>query len=435
MDVRGQRTIAAAQQTSSIAIVGGGLVGSLAALSMARLCRAAGYELRINVFEQNHQPSMAVAKSLTAENEYATQYDARNVVLSNATAEFLKQLSVWSALEKALVPIEKLHISRLHGLGSSCILAQDEGVQALGYVADMAQLAREFVGLAMQDPSINYHFGAKIEAIKPLQSGYRLHWRQEEELEQAFDLVMVADGYNSFICQNLGLTATQRQYSQQALVANVSMDQAMPNTAYEQFFNGGAITLLPLTQQGFSQRMGLVWIDHADRLTELQSLSEARFLQQLAQKLPLQAAYLKIGQTKIYPLNYQLRQERVRPHLVVIGNAAQSLHPIAAQGFNLAVRDVRDFAEMSIANAGKKNSSELALEFSGDAMQIFAKWRARDVQNVERFVDGLQSLFLTPAKTPVKSALQDLALLGFEFVPGAKAALSRFAMGGRARRR
>jgi 2-octaprenyl-6-methoxyphenol hydroxylase len=172
--------------------------------------------------------------------------------------------------------------------------------------------------------------------------------------------------------------------------------------------------------------MALIWIDAPEKLSPLQSLSEPAFLQRLAQYLPLDAVYSQKGHSKIYPLQCQLRNERVRPHLVVIGNAAQSLHPIAAQGFNLAVRDIRDFMRI-IGNQAPE------VMFSGAKMQHFAAQRATDVRKVRGFVDVLNRAFLVRQKTPFLGFLQDAALLGFELIPGAKASLSRFAMGGRSR--
>ena len=400
-----------------IAIVGGGLVGGLAAVSMAR---ALSHQLKvsIDVFERFPRPEQ---DSLS----YQEQYNARNLVLSSATAAFLEDMALWENLKHLLVPIKSLKVSRLHGLGHSTIESQDEGVNALGYVADMALLAKAIATFAEAETAVNYHYSAEIKSIKPKNAGYQLAF-STPDICTDYDLVMVADGQKSWVCDALGIASDNASYGQHALVTNVTLTEDVAPVAYEQFIPGGALTLLPLTQSGFNRRMALVWIDSEATLKELESMPESQFLQELSQRLSLDAEYVEKGNSQIYPLNYQLRHERVRPHLVIIGNAAQSLHPIAAQGFNLAVRDVRDFIQMTLLHL-ENNNKEL---FSGAWMAQFSAKRQADVSKVSGFVSTLTKVFFKSSAMPIRGFLQDFALAGFELIPGAKRALSQFAMGG-----
>lgn len=404
----------------SIAVVGGGLVGALAALSVAKsLERSHAVKVNIHVFERYSSPTS---------DHYRAQYDARNLVLSSATADFFHSLGIWDALEAHLVPIDRLHVSRFNGRGRSQISAYDEGVAALGYVADMQSLAIKLSTLAGAHPNIQFHYDCQLESIQPIADGYCLDWHGGSG---AYDLVMAADGENSWVCQRLGFRQQNRTYSQEALVTNISLEQPINGDAYERFTSSGAVTLLPLAQDGFERRMALVWIDQPGRLAQLQSLTEQGFLQQLASILPLDSAYIEKGVSKVYPLRYQVRDERVRPHLVLIGNAAQTLHPIAAQGFNLAVRDIRDFIQCMTQQLQAQNAQQFS--FSGEFMRKFSTSRDKDVKRVRSFVDVLDQAFFKSSFPITRGLVQDLALFGFEAVPGAKAMLSRFAMGGRRR--
>lgn len=403
----------------TIAVVGGGLVGSLAALSTAKiLSNSPHFSVKIDVFEQHPSPGAA---------GYLAQYDARNLVISSATADYFRSLKIWDNLQQGLVSIDELNISRMNGPGRSHIAAIDEGVVALGYVADMQELAQTLAELAKTE-GVQFHYNCQLEKIKPVQSGYQLQWPGGQGF---FNLVIAADGENSWVCQSLGFFKQSQRYAQKALVANVNMEQAMPGVAYERFTSSGAVTLLPLTQHGFERRMSLVWIDSPERLDELQSLSEQSFLQQLAHALPLKTAFANKGHSKVYPLRYQVRDERVRPHLVLVGNAAQTLHPIAAQGFNLAVRDIRDFLDVCFEHLQTCKNQQTA--FSGSFMSEFAKIRNQDVKRVRTFVDVLDRAFFQSSFPFTRGLLQDLALFGFEIAPGTKSLLSQFAMGGRRR--
>ena|GEM_PF-195810 len=422
MDVS-SRVIASQSLTSSdslsIGVIGGGVVGSLAAISLSKALSAVFNQFQIEVFEQFPQPS-------AQDQAYQQQYDARNLVVSSASVDYFKQLQLWQQLSSEFVPIEELHISRLAGFGRSQIKAQDEGVEALGYVADMAQLTLTLLDLAQQDMHIHCHFNAKITKLTPIQQGYIV---TTDTSSKQFDLIIIADGQYSWACKQLGIAGQEKMYPQQALVTNITLEQPVANIAYEQFFRGGAITLLPLTQQGYQHRMALVWIDQLANLERLEGVSDLSFLQQLARHLPAHLVPTQKGHSKIYPLRFQVRHERVRPHLVVIGNAAQSLHPIAAQGFNLAVRDIRDFTHTFAAQVASLGVCPAL--FSGSSMQAFANARAQDVSKVSSFVQLLNLGFFSTRALPFSGLLQDLALTGFETIPGAKAGLSRFAMAGR----
>lgn len=423
MDVAEQELSA---NVNRIAVIGGGLVGALAALSVAKLFHdLVDSNCEIHVFERYSSPEGMVVSSEASSLSYVQQYDARNLVISSATARFFRELGIWDDVRPNLVAIDSLDISRVSGRSESTITAKNEGVEALGYTADMSQLAAQLSKLAAEHTHVRFSYDAQLRKLLPKQFGYELEWGDNAG---KFDLVIAADGENSWVCAQLGIFKESKVYDQQALVANVSMDRAMSGMAYERFTDGGAITLLPLTQHGYESRMALVWIDDPKRLKELNVLSETAFLQQLARALPIEPAFLTKGHSKIYPLRYQVRHERVRPHLVLVGNAAQTLHPIAAQGFNLAVRDIQDFV-MILRDRHKRLQEQESL-FSGEFMSYFAHERDKDVRRVRTFVNGLDRFFFQSSFPFLRGVLQDLALFSFEHLPGAKATLSRFAMGG-----
>jgi len=413
------------KKSIKIACVGGGLVGVLTAYALQRLIQPL-ISIEIHIFER-----YAKDTSDSGISAISQQYDTRNLVLSSATVTFLKQLGLWDILQPALAPIADLYISRQKGLGRSHISAQSEAVAALGYVADMSQLSQLLSSnLTEGQQNIFFHYGVTLDELTPKSYGYDLNWHQSNErIKNSFDLLLAADGQNSWVSSQLGIAVEEREYAHSALVTNLDFDQSINQSAYERFVSDGAITLLPLNQYQFKQRRALVWIGPKNKMQDFQALSNNNFLHEFHEAIGVFKSHSRelmatsVGARKVYPLNRATRAERVRPRCVLLGNAAQTLHPIAAQGFNLAVRDIQDLCEILIQDISHGHFG------SAECLTSFSKMRQPDVDRVKHFVDALTNGFVNSSKT-LPGPLKDAAILSFELIPGAKSALSRFAMGG-----
>jgi 2-octaprenyl-6-methoxyphenol hydroxylase len=191
--------------------------------------------------------------------------------------------------------------------------------------------------------------------------------------------------------------------------------------AYERFTPCGPIAILPLSEA----RAGLIWTVAPDVAAQLMELDDATFLARLQQEFGFRLGRItRVGARHTYPLSLTRSDEYIAERLAVVGNAAQALHPIAGQGFNLGLRDAASLAEV-LADARRS-----CVDFdAGDGLHLqrYREWRSKDRGRIVGFTDGLVRLFTQPFG-PVK-LLRDAGLLAFDLLPPAKDALSQLSLG------
>jgi len=227
---------------------------------------------------------------------------------------------------------------------------------------------------------------------------------------------VAADGAHSSVRAAAGIDADVEDYDQVAIAANVAADRAQDGTAYERFTRSGPLAVLPLYDGSY----GVVWTARPDAAAALLALSDAEFLRELQGRFGWRAGrFVRVGRRASYPLKLSRATSTVATRTVLIGNAAQALHPVAGQGFNLGLRDAAILAEL-IANAEGDVGSPTLLE-------QFSQWRAVDRSGVVRFTDGLVKLF--GDARPGIGTLRNLGLLLFDLTPPAKSALARVSTG------
>jgi len=412
-----------------IGILGGGIVGQLAAFALTQsLQESLQIPHRIELFEHLGPPQ--------PDRQFNANYAARNIVLSNVSVKYLQSLGIWHHLEALLAPIQSLIVRRQLGRAASAIRAADEGVGALGYVAELDLLVQKFAELVASQPNCHCYYGVRPQALRAVKGGYRLRanhidsksaaWA-ELNAEHQFDFLLIADGQKSWGCRQLGIGAMQTNYDQSALVCRLELQQALGATSYELFVPGGALTILPMQQSQHTSDQcpaGLVWIGAPAAQQRLSELHSNSFINELQQLLPEALVVTDVGERACYPLSQAVRTERCRPNLLVIGNAAQTMHPIAAQSFNLAVRDIRELCKLW-QYPGR--SSKVSI----NTWQGFAEQRNQDARQVGLFVRALNQNFIEARTGWLTEQLQDLAIRSFESIPGVKPALAHFALGGR----
>src|SRR5581483_8453563 len=214
-----------------------------------------------------------------------------------------------------------------------------------------------------------------------------------------------------------GIGATVEDYEQVAIAANLATDRAHDGTAYERFTPTGPLALLPL----FDGSYGLVWSKTPAEAIRVLALDDASFLTELQQSFGWRAGrFTRVGRRASYPLKLTRAATTVATRAVLIGNAAQALHPVAGQGFNLGLRDAAMLAEVLA------HSSETDVG-APTVLKRFADWRAVDRGGVIRFTDGLVKLFAS--ERPGMGLLRNLGLLMFDVMPPAKSALARVSAG------
>jgi 2-octaprenyl-6-methoxyphenol hydroxylase len=383
-----------------VAIIGGGLVGASLALALQPLARERGW--RILLIEP-FAPGQA----------YQPSYDARSSALSYGTRLIYEHLGVWEPIARQAEAIRQIHVSDRGRFGATLLDAAEEAVPALGYVVENAWLGQCLWG-ALDPAVVSWRCPAEVTAMRPEAEGYQLTLADESQV--GCTLAVLADGGRSGLRAQLGIEVKVRTYDQTALIANVSFDRPHGGQAFERFTDDGPLALLPLA----GNRCALVWTRRPDDAEQLRALPEAAFLAQLQRSFGYRlGALLQVGARSLYPLALIEAREQVRPNLVVLGNAAHSLHPIAGQGFNLSLRDVQALAQ--------------ALRASGTAPGDLATLRdylaaqQRDQQWTTGFSDQVTRLFSQPGRWLAHG--RNLGLLGLDLLPPARHWFARQAMG------
>src|SRR5580700_3218460 len=395
--------------TYDVAIVGGGMVGATLAVALAPL------NLRVALIE-------AIPHNAAAQ----PSFDERTTALSNGSRRILEAIGVWSALDAAATPIAKIHVSDQGRFGFARIDAREQGLKAMGYVvANRALGSALWSRLSSQEtkvfcPAVLSGLTANDEAVKIefAESGAKI----------AIDakLIVAADGTQSVVRSAFGVAAEVRDYGQTAVITTVLPQRFHDNVAYERFTPEGPMALLPLD----GGRCTLVLTLSKGAAQAAMAWSDSEFLAEVQRRFGFRLGrFLKVGRRVPYPLSLTRAERTSAERCVIIGNAAQSLHPVAGMGFNLGLRDVASLAEL-LAEYRREPS------FDAGAAGLLAEydaWRAADRAGVMAFTDGLVRLFANPSS--VVRRLRNIGLLAFDLLPPAKAALSSLSAGGGGRMR
>ena len=389
-----------------ISIVGGGMVGASLALALQQHAARRGW--RINLIEA--QPP--------ARGQTQPSFDARSTALSHGSYLLFEQLGIWAELAGQAEPIRQIHVSDRGHPGVTRLFAEKERVPALGYVVENAALGK--VLLAALDPAVvRWQAPARVVRAEPARSGWLMQVEAHEQLhEQATDLLIVADGGRSGLLEQLGIHRQVRPYGQTAIIANITSSQGHDGVAYERFTPNGPLALLPMS----AGRSALVWTQPDAQVDEVMTLSDAAFLEALQDAFGFRmGALTRVGQRHAYPLSLIEAEEQVRTGLVVLGNAAHSLHPIAGQGFNLSLRDAMALADTLVDAPAHGAPGDLRL------LEGYLDRQRQDQQQTIAFSDGLTRLFSN--RRPVLAAGRNLGLLGMDIVAPLKSVFARQAMG------
>ncbi len=383
-----------------LAIIGGGLVGASLALALQEGARQRGWRI-------------VLIEPFAPGNSYQPSYDARSSALSYGTRQIYERLGLWPALSARAEPIRQIHVSDRGRFGATRLSAESEGVPALGYVVENAWLG-QCLWQALDAEVVEWRCPAEVTALQALGDGYRLTLNDDSQLD--CDLAVLADGGRSGLREQLGIAVKTTPYGQSALIANISTAEAHQGQAFERFTDDGPMALLPLSEN----RSALVWTRQGSDAQRLAALPDREFLAELQQVFGYRlGALTQVGARHLYPLSLVEASEQVRPHLVVLGNAAHSLHPIAGQGYNLSLRDTLALAEALL------DSPATPGDFT--VLQDYLQRQRLDQQLTVGFSDQVTRLFSTAQ--PLLVAGRNLGLLGLDLLPPAKHWFARQAMG------
>jgi len=386
-----------------VAIVGGGMVGASLALGL----RGLGV-------------SVLLVEGVAPGSSTQPSFDDRTTALGNASRRIFESLGVWGGIAPQAAAIRTIHVSDAGRFGFARLRAEEQGIDAFGYV-----VANRVIGAALWQSlsgsrDIVLRVPAKPDAIEMTADGARLtlvtDTGNHEEVEAR--LMVAADGAHSAVRAAAAIDAQVEDYDQVAIVANVGADRPHDGTAYERFTPSGPLAVLPLYDGSY----GVIWSCTPADAAGVSSLDDDSYLRELQARFGWRAGkFMRAGRRVSYPLKLTRATTTTALRTVLIGNAAQALHPVAGQGFNLGLRDAAMLAEV-IANA------DAGADVGGaELLQRFSDWRAADRTGVVKFTDGLVKLFGNTR--PGMGMLRNLGLLLFDLAPPAKSALARVSAG------
>jgi 2-octaprenylphenol hydroxylase len=304
-----------------IIIVGGGMVGS------ALACALGDTPWRL-----------ALIEGRVPDNEWpADSFDLRVSAISRASQQLFEQLQVWSAMQAERVsPYQEMHVWDAGGNGSIHFDSADIGEPNLGHIIENRVITRALVQRAAQFDNIDIHCPAKPQHLDLQHGGGQLELDSGAILQA--ELIVGADGGQSWVRQHAGISVSTQDYQQSAVVANVRTEQPHRHTAWQRFLPTGPLAFLPLTDNVSS----IVWSTTPQEAERLCALDSKAFRQELETAYASRLGRIvETGPRAHFPLRGQHASHYVKPHLALIGDAAHTIHPLGGQGVNLGFADVR----------------------------------------------------------------------------------------------
>jgi len=372
---------------NEILIVGAGPVGAVCALALQQQGIAA------RVLEA--QPADARA-------------DTRTLALSHGSRLILERLGVWDKLTD-VTPITRIHISQRGALGVARLSADELGVPALGYVLPYAVLTAA-LKQALTDAGIAVEYGVAMDRIES--GAATLHTVDGRTL--AAPLVIVADGGRG---DQVPTPRFERDYDQMAVVCDVQTELPHASRAFERFTPEGPAALLPK-----GDRYALVWTASNVDAQRIAALPDSEFLAALYRHFGgRQGLFLHASPRKTFPLRLAWTGNEAGDRVVRIGNAAQTLHPVAGQGFNIGLRDAWELASL----CGDTPASEIG---NAAMLAAYARGRRADVLGGLGFTDFLVRTFSNDIG--LLQHARGLGLLALEALPPLKTFVARRMMFG-----
>ncbi|HCJ6426828.1 TPA: 2-octaprenyl-6-methoxyphenyl hydroxylase [Acinetobacter baumannii] len=395
-----------------VIIVGGGMVGLSLSLMLAKaniavkLLEAVKYP---NYDDQNVAP-------------YHSSFDARNTALSRRSVQIYQKLGLWDALQQHATPILQVHITEQGSFGKARLMAEQEKVESFGQVIENAWLGRVLLTQVRQQPLIELIDGVQVTALT--QDAEQVHieaQRGDEVLKLESKLLIAADGRDSFCRQAIGVGVDVHDYDQVAIVTTVQTSKPHEHVGFERFSALGPLALLPLPGE---YRRSVVW--PVKKGTEGEWLGEENdqhFLDALQKTYGDRAGkFEKTGKRFSYPLSQVLAHKQAVGRVILMGNAAHTIHPVAGQGFNLCLRDADVLLRYLVNQLSA--SDDIG---NPDNLLAYEQARLSDQQRVIKFCDTVVRGFSN--QNPLLKLIRNTGLIAFDVIPGVKPLVANYAMG------
>lgn len=395
-----------------VIIVGGGMVGLSLALMLAKA------SIAVKLLEAIKYPNYDDADLAP----YHSSFDARNSALSRRSVQIYQELGLWDALQVHATPIFEVNITEQGSFGKARLKAAQEKVENFGQVIENAWLGRVLLTEVKKQPLIELIDGVQVTSLKQNKDQVYIEaLRQDQCLSLQTALLIAADGRDSFCRQALGIGASEHDYDQVAIVTTVQTSKPHQHIGFERFSALGPLALLPLPGE---YRRSVVWpVKKGTEHEWLGDENDQHFLDALQQTYGDRAGkFQKTGRRFSFPLSQVLAEKQAIGRVVLMGNAAHTIHPVAGQGFNLCMRDAYVLVRSLTEQLSKSDDI-------GEPTTLLAYEQARlsDQQRVIKFCDSVVRGF--SHQNPMLKLIRNTGLIAFDMIPGVKPLVANYAMG------
>ena len=396
-----------------VIIVGGGMVGLSLALMLAKA------NIAVKLLEAVKYPDYDDANT----TPYHSSFDARNTALSRRTVQIYQKLGLWEALQEHATPILEVHITEQGSFGKARLVAEQEKVESFGQVIENAWLGRVLLTQVRQQALIELIDGVQVSSLQQDTDFVYVEANRGDEYTHSLKakLVIAADGRDSFCRQALGVGADVHDYDQVAIVTTVQTSKPHKQVGFERFSHLGPLALLPLPGEC---RRSVVWpVKKGTEGEWLGDENDQHFLEALQKTYGDRAGkFQKTGKRFSFPLSQVLADKQAVGRVILMGNAAHTIHPVAGQGFNLCMRDA-DVLVRSILEQITK-SDDIG---EPEMLKAYEQSRLADQKRVIKFCDSVVRGFSN--QNPVLKLLRNTGLVAFDVIPGIKPLIANYAMG------
>ena len=390
-------------KSTDIAIIGGGLIGLCTALVLQHTTR-----------------NITLIEATDIRSPDPGGMNARSIALSCSSVQIFRALGIWPQLSSRATPIRNIHVSAQGRWGVTRMRAQDYDLDALGYVIDNQALTQCLLQAVDDSDQIKLELKSEFEVIEQQQSA-TIKYRKNKRLQSLqSQLVLIADGARSKAREALGIPCHSVDYGQSVVISNVRVSEAKSCCAYERFTSQGPLAMLPLGDSTYA----CVWTLDPDVAGQVSQYSDAEFAAALQQCFGYRLGIIdEVGARFSIPLQ-RTRAERLHSgRCMLIGNAANALHPVAGQGFNLALRDIACLYELLV----ELKLDEMGLDEIEKLGKEFENQRLIEQNKVVRYGDGLVTLFSN--ELPLVNHLRAAGLSLLDLFPALKTQVALSGMG------
>ncbi|MGS0682311.1 2-octaprenyl-6-methoxyphenyl hydroxylase [Shewanella sp. 125m-7] len=320
-----------------IAIVGGAMAGATLALGLDALSKQLNSGADALKRPLNAPIKIALIEAHKPSSEHPG-FDARSIAISHGSIFQLKQLGLWQQLDSLATPIKNIHVSERGNFGMTELNSESLHLPYLGQVVELEAVGNKLFSL-LEKSHVALYCPAKLQRVDAQTDAQLLTLEDGQQISTK--LLIAADGLNSKVRQAFKLPLEQVDFGQRAIITNIHTEQAHQGWAYERFTQNGPLALLPMADSKSESRLSMVWAMPEDDAEQLLTAPKTEFIEQLQQAFGYRAGrFIDIGERFSYPLMLSYMPRPIYHRTIFLGNAAQTLHPIAGQGFNLGLRDV-----------------------------------------------------------------------------------------------